>query len=95
MGGSDWSMLKFQTICWEPTRRAGFQLVYINYTYEHEAIRIPKSENNIGAPSAPQKSIQCIYESNCLQFGSHGCGAAEQHTISGFGLHGSLNASSV
>ena len=25
------------------------------HIYEHEAIRIPKSENNIGAPSAPQK----------------------------------------
>ena len=25
------------------------------YIYEHEAIRIPKSENNIGAPLAPQK----------------------------------------
>ena len=24
---------------------------------EHEAIRIPKSENNIGAPSAPPKSM--------------------------------------
>ena len=29
-------------------------LTYIVH-YEHEAIRIPKSENNIGAPSAPQK----------------------------------------
>ena len=28
--------------------------IYI-YIYEHEAIRIPKSENNIGVPSAPQK----------------------------------------
>ena len=28
--------------------------IYI-YIYEHEAIRRPKSENNIGAPSAPQK----------------------------------------
>ena len=29
--------------------------IYI-YIYEHEAIRRPKSENNIGAPSAPQKA---------------------------------------
>ena len=29
MDGSDWSTLKFQTICWELTRRAGIQLVYI------------------------------------------------------------------
>ena len=29
--------------------------IYI-YIYEHEAIRRPKSENNIGAPSAPQKT---------------------------------------
>ena len=31
------------------------------YIYEHEAIRRPKSENNIGAPKAPQKDIGCIY----------------------------------
>ena len=30
--------------------------IYI-YIYEHEAIRRPKSENNIGAPSAPQKQF--------------------------------------
>ena len=30
--------------------------IYI-YIYEHEAIRIPKSENNIGAPLAPQKVV--------------------------------------
>ena len=29
-------------------------IIYI-YIYEHEAIRRPKSEKNIGAPSAPQK----------------------------------------
>ncbi len=32
-----------------------FSLVYYNYNiYEHEAIQKPKSENNIGAPLAPQ-----------------------------------------
>ena len=31
--------------------------IYIYTRYEHEAIRIPKTENNIGAPSAPQKFI--------------------------------------
>ena len=31
--------------------------IYI-YIYEHEATRIPKSENNIGAPSAPQKEAK-------------------------------------
>ena len=30
--------------------------------YEHEAIRIPKGENNIGAPSRPQK---CIVIAKC------------------------------
>ena len=44
--------------------------IYIYYIYEHEAIRRPKSENNIGAPKAPQKMdtwvhrhcyfIQCV-----------------------------------
>ena len=29
-------------------------IIYI-YIYEHEAIQKPISENNIGAPSAPQK----------------------------------------
>ena len=29
--------------------------IYIYTRYEHEAIRLPKTENNIGAPSAPQK----------------------------------------
>ena len=30
--------------------------IYIyNTRYEHEAIRLPKTENNIGAPKAPQK----------------------------------------
>ena len=31
--------------------------IYI-YIYEHEAIRIPKSENNIGAPSAPPQKMR-------------------------------------
>ena len=30
--------------------------IYIYTRYEHEAIRLPKTENNIGAPSAPQKT---------------------------------------
>ena len=31
--------------------------IYID-GYEHEAIQNPISENNIGAPSAPQKLVQ-------------------------------------
>ena len=31
--------------------------IYIYNIYEHEAIRRPKSENNIGAPLAPQKCV--------------------------------------
>ena len=32
-----------------------YELYDIRYIYEHEAIQKPISENNIGAPSAPQK----------------------------------------
>ena len=49
------SFVKFAKI----SSRENFQVhgihTYIyNYIYEHEAIQKPISENNIGAPSAPQ-----------------------------------------
>ena len=34
--------------------------IYI-YIYEHEAIRIPNSENNIGAPLAPLSKVYQRY----------------------------------
>ena len=40
-----------------PAQRAGLSASIYIYIYEHEAIRIPKFENNIGAPLAPQKVV--------------------------------------
>ena len=37
-----------------------YTYIYI-YIYEHEAIQKPISENNIGAPSAPQKNVMLQY----------------------------------
>ena len=50
----------------EARRRRASLLVYIYiyiyiYIYEHEAIQKPKSENNIGAPLAPQKQTAYFY----------------------------------
>ena len=39
--------------------------IYI-YIYEHEAIQRPKSENNIGAPKAPQKYLSNYASYNIL-----------------------------
>ena len=50
-------------------------VVYI-HVYEHEAIRIPKSENNIGAPLALQKRIA-----------SSGLPATQVHVHACFGLY--------
>ena len=44
------------------------------YIYEHEAIRIPKSENNIGAPSAPQQRTPtqaCTYMQSLSTHATH------------------------
>ena len=43
-------------LCKERRERRHLQNDRSIYIYEHEAIRRPKSENNIGAPSAPQKN---------------------------------------
>ena len=45
-------------------------MVYI-YIYEHEAIRRPKSENNIGAPSAPQNQCRQLPFSIIFGNGAH------------------------
>ena len=46
--------------------------IYI-HRYEHEAILKPKTENNIGAPSAPQKIVLL----ECLKLYSRGCSLTE------------------
>ena len=45
-------------LCKERRERRHLQNDRNIYIYEHEAIQRPKSENNIGAPSAPQKVIK-------------------------------------
>ena len=43
-------------------------IYYVTYIYEDEAIRIPKSENNIGAPSAPPKYSINVVKANATAF---------------------------
>ena len=69
-------------LCKERRERRHMQNDRNIYIYEHEAIRRPKSENNIGAPSAPQKlEPSCKLERSlspflgriCIENGCHWC----------------------
>ena len=53
--------------------------IYIYTRYEHEAIRLPKTENNIGAPSAPQKREMSRYLPESTKTGNF----KQRRTLSG------------
>ena len=67
---SVWSSADFKLQSGQVTSKPLYKYIYI---YKHEAIQKPFSENNIGAPTAPQQSIQFVWSCviQCLMFEIH------------------------